>query len=171
MQRLLVVEDDLVISQLLERFLTDEDFLVDVVSDGRRAVEAIERDPPALVLLDKRLPGLDGIDVCQAVRPSFKEPILMLTANDDDLTEVAALNAGVDDYLSKPVKPYVLLARIRALFGLNTSEKTDKVLGRRPAANARKPSRRSRRRRPRATVAMALTNTRVRSESRSNTNR
>jgi DNA-binding response OmpR family regulator len=54
--------------------------------------------------------------VCHAVRPNFKQPILMLTANDDDLSEVAALNAGIDDYLSKPVRPYVLLARIRALF-------------------------------------------------------
>lgn len=115
MQRLLVVEDDRVISQLLERFLTEENFSVDVVSDGREAVQCIERDQPALVLLDKRLPGLDGIDVCQAVRPKFTKPILMLTANDDDLTEVAALNAGIDDYLSKPVRPYVLLARIRAL--------------------------------------------------------
>ena len=116
MRRLLVVEDDLVISQLLERFLTDENFLVDVVSNGCEAVECIQRDPPALVLLDMRLPGLDGIDVCRAVRPEFKEPILMLTANDDDLSEVAALNAGIDDYLSKPVRPYVLLARINALF-------------------------------------------------------
>lgn len=109
------MEDDRVISQLLERFLTEENFSVDVVSDGREAVQCIERDQPALVLLDKRLPGLDGIDVCQAVRPKFTKPILMLTANDDDLTEVAALNAGIDDYLSKPVRPYVLLARIRAL--------------------------------------------------------
>jgi len=115
MRRLLVVEDDLRIAQLLSRFLTSENFAVDVVSDGREAVDCILDNPPALVVLDMRLPGLDGIDVCQAVRPRFKEPILMLTANDDDLTEVAALNAGIDDYLSKPVRPHVLLARIHAL--------------------------------------------------------
>jgi DNA-binding response OmpR family regulator len=115
MQRLLVVEDDPRIAQLLTRFLTGENFAVDVVSDGREAVDCILEDPPALVVLDMRLPRLDGIDVCQAVRPRFKAPILMLTANDDDLTEVAALNAGIDDYLSKPVRPHVLLARIRAL--------------------------------------------------------
>ena len=116
MRRLLVVEDDLRIAQLLSRFLTSQNFQVDVVSDGREAVDCILQNPPALVVLDMRLPGIDGIDVCQAVRPHFKEPILMLTANDDDLTEVAALNAGIDDYLAKPVRPHVLLARINALF-------------------------------------------------------
>ena len=62
MRRLLVVEDDLLISQLLELFQSDENSLVDVVSDGHEAVECIQRDPPALVLLDKRLPGLDGME-------------------------------------------------------------------------------------------------------------
>lgn len=116
MRRLLVVEDDLRIAQLLTRFLTGENFAVDVVADGREAVHSILNHPPSLVVLDMRLPGLDGIDVCLAVRPHFKDPIIMLTANDDDLTEVAALNAGIDDYLSKPVRPHVLLARINALF-------------------------------------------------------
>jgi DNA-binding response OmpR family regulator len=115
MDRILIVEDDLRIAELLRRFLEGEQFSVDVVADGNDAIRVILRSQPDLVVLDMMLPGIDGLGVCRQVRPGYSGPILMLTAKDDDLTEVAALNIGIDDYLSKPARPHVLLARIRAL--------------------------------------------------------
>jgi DNA-binding response OmpR family regulator len=115
MDRILIVEDDLRIAELLRRFFEGEQFSVDVVADGHDAIRTILRGQPDLVVLDMMLPGIDGLEVCRQVRPEYIGPILMLTAKDDDLTEVAALNSGIDDYLSKPARPHVLLARVRAL--------------------------------------------------------
>ena len=114
MRRLLVVEDDLRIARLLTRFLTGENFAVDVVSDGREAVDSIRGNRHSLVLLDMRLPGLDGIDVCQAVRPDFKEPILMLTARGSEQDVLAGFSAGADDYVTKPFSVAELAARVAA---------------------------------------------------------
>ena len=115
MSRVLIVEDDSRIVELLSELLKGEDFAVSSVGDGREAVDAIVADPPDLVLLDMMLPSMDGIEVCRRVRPTFTRPILMLTARDDDAVEVGALDSGVDDYLAKPVRPKVLVARIHAL--------------------------------------------------------
>ena len=70
---------------------------------------------PDLVILDLMLPGLDGFTVCQQIRPTFAGPILILTAREDDMDQVAGLEMGADDYVKKPIEPRVLLARIRAL--------------------------------------------------------
>ncbi len=88
---------------------------VDVVSRGDDAVDAIRDHRPQLVILDLMLPGLDGLEVCKRVRPAYRNPILMLTARGDELDEIIGLEVGADDYLAKPVKPRLLLARIRAL--------------------------------------------------------
>ncbi len=115
MQHVLIVDDDTRISELLSRFLTARDFDASVAGDGPAAIEQVLRDDPDLVILDLMLPGLSGIEVCKAIRPQYDKPIIMLTAHDDDISEVDALNAGIDDYLAKPVRPNVLLARINAL--------------------------------------------------------
>ena len=113
--RLLIVEDDSHIAKLLERFLLSEGFYVEHCDNGYDAAEHIKTCLPEIVLLDMLLPGKDGIEICREVRPFYNKGIIMLTAQDDDLNETMALNSGIDDYLTKPVRPHVLLAHINAL--------------------------------------------------------
>jgi two-component system OmpR family response regulator/two-component system response regulator RstA len=113
--RLLLVEDDPRLAALVREFLMQHDFDVTIEPRGDRAVAVILETRPALVILDLMLPGLNGLDVCRAVRPRYAGPILMLTARDDDLDQILGLEIGADDYLVKPAEPRVLLARVRAL--------------------------------------------------------
>jgi two-component system response regulator RstA len=113
--KILIVEDDERLADLTREYLESNGLQVSVVGDGAVAVEVIKSDQPDLVILDLMLPGEDGLSVCRLVRPYYAGPIIMLTARDDDLDQVLGLEMGADDYLSKPVRPRVLLARIRAL--------------------------------------------------------
>jgi two-component system response regulator RstA len=88
---------------------------VDIESDGAQAAARIIDERPDLVILDLMLPGVDGLSICKQVRPAYAGPILMLTARTDDTDQVQGLESGADDYVCKPVRPLVLLARIRAL--------------------------------------------------------
>jgi len=115
MAEILVVEDDDKIARSIARYLEIEGFSVSRVADGNAAVTAIQQQVPDLVVLDLMLPGLDGLEVCTAVRPGFAGAILMLTASDDESDELMALNAGIDDFVSKPTRLPVLTARINAL--------------------------------------------------------
>ncbi|WFB51172.1 winged helix-turn-helix domain-containing protein [Vibrio coralliilyticus] len=113
--RVLLVEDDLELAELIRDFLQNYEFTVTIVTDGREAVERILTDSPDLVVLDIMLPGQNGMEVCRAVRSHFQGMILMQTALDDDLDQVMGLELGADDYIVKQVKPRLLLSRIRAL--------------------------------------------------------
>lgn len=128
MTEIFLVEDDLRIAKLVTRFLVSEGFSVKHVDDGAKGVQGIVNNNPDLVILDMMLPSMDGIEVCNAVRGKFNNPILMLTAQDDDLNHVLALNAGIDDYLTKPIKPEILLARINALMRRSSATNNDKVV-------------------------------------------
>ena len=112
---LLVVEDDERIGKLLCQFLRSENFSVHWVDTGEAGVDYIRHNNPDLVILDLMLPKMDGVEVCHQVRPNFENSILMLTAHSGDIEEVTALNAGVDDFISKPIRTHVLIARINAL--------------------------------------------------------
>ncbi|WP_300667982.1 response regulator [Desulfoluna sp.] len=114
-KEILLVEDDLPLAGLIRDYLIQNGFGVEVVSAGDEAVSVIIESRPDLVILDLMLPGLDGLSVCREVRPHYPGPILMLTAREDDMDQVAGLEMGADDYVKKPVEPRVLLARIRAL--------------------------------------------------------
>ena len=120
---ILIVEDDKRIAKLLTQFLRSEQFTVEWAETGEAAVERITEDYPDLVLLDLMLPKMDGVEVCMQVRPYFHNSILMLTAHEGDIQEVTALNAGVDDFVTKPIRTHVLLARINAL--LRRHKKTE----------------------------------------------
>ncbi|MCY1060701.1 response regulator [Nannocystis sp. SCPEA4] len=114
--QILLVEDDARLTALITAFLVAQGFMnVRSVADGRAAIATILADPPDCVILDMLLPGAEGLEVCRAVRGRYRGFILVLTAQDEDIHEVVALDAGADDYLAKPVRPQVLLARLRAL--------------------------------------------------------
>ena len=112
---ILLVEDDQRLGKLIGSYLTQQGFEIAVERRGDTAPARILREKPDLVILDLLLPGLDGLTVCQRVRSDYPGPILMLTALEDDMDQVAGLEMGADDYVKKPVEPRVLLARIRAL--------------------------------------------------------
>ena len=114
-QTLVLVEDDLGLARLIEERLRNEGFQVFHEANGTKAHALILDQNPDLVLLDIMLPGMDGFELCRQVRPHYRGPILMLTARADDLDQILGLELGADDYVTKPVKPRVLLARIRAL--------------------------------------------------------
>jgi len=114
--RVLLVEDDNDIAEPLARALVREGYEVGTAHDGRIALEEVLDAPPDLIILDVGLPGMDGLEVCRHVRDARPNvPILMLTARDGELEQVAGLDAGADDYVTKPFRLSVLLARVRAM--------------------------------------------------------
>lgn len=113
--RLLVVEDDTQIAKLLCQFLNGEGYSAVAVNSGEGALAHTRATPPELIVLDLMLPGMDGVSTCQALRDFYVGPILMLTAHEGEMQEVIALNAGVDDFMHKPIRPHILKARIQAL--------------------------------------------------------
>ena len=112
--RVLVVDDDPALAEMLTIVLRGEGFETAVVSDGPHALPAVRELRPDVVLLDLMLPGMNGIDVCRAIRAEFGVPIVMLTAKSDTVDVVLGLESGADDYVIKPFKPKELVARIRA---------------------------------------------------------
>lgn len=113
--RVLVVEDERKISDLLLNYLRAEGYEATPVYDGRDAVQQIVQRAPDVVILDWMLPGLDGIGVCKSVRAFSDVPILMLTARIDELDRLLGLDTGADDYVCKPFAPREVVARVRAL--------------------------------------------------------
>jgi len=113
--RILLVEDDAEISRLTAMYLEVEGYQVEVIDDGALALEAIKKTKPELIILDLMLPGMSGIEICKLAREFYQQPILVLTACDDDVSEVSLLKIGADDFLVKPLRPHVLVARIEAL--------------------------------------------------------
>jgi two-component system, OmpR family, response regulator MtrA len=112
--RVLVVDDDAALSEMLGIVLRNEGFESRVCADGDRALAEFRDYRPDLVLLDLMLPGKDGIDVCREIRGESGVPIVMLTAKTDTVDVVVGLESGADDYVVKPFKPKELVARIRA---------------------------------------------------------
>jgi two-component system response regulator MtrA len=112
--RVLIVDDDAALSEMLGIVLRGEGFEPVFCADGAEAIAAFRDSKPDLVLLDLMLPGRDGIDVCRAIRAESGTPIVMLTAKSDTVDVVVGLESGADDYVVKPFKPKELVARIRA---------------------------------------------------------
>ncbi len=112
--RVLVVDDDVALAEMLGIVLRGEGFEATFCSDGAQAVQAFHDSRPDIILLDLMLPGMDGIDVCRAIRQESGVPIVMLTAKNDTVDVVLGLESGADDYIVKPFKPKELVARLRA---------------------------------------------------------
>ena len=115
-KHIMLVEDDMSLAEWFCDYLGEQGYLVTLATRGDVAIELIEADQPDLVILDIMLPVKDGFEVCLAIRPFYHGPILMMTARDHETDEVLGLELGADDYVVKPVKPRVLLSRIKALF-------------------------------------------------------
>ena len=115
MLKIVLVEDDEKLCELLANYLRQQQFEVITVHDGLEAPDVIINHQPDLVVLDLMLPGMDGLSICRKIRGKVQSKIMMLTASDDDIDHVAGLEVGGDDFVNKPIKPRVLLARIRML--------------------------------------------------------
>ncbi|HOZ64784.1 MAG TPA: two-component system response regulator OmpR [Burkholderiaceae bacterium] len=123
--RIMVVDDDARIRELLQRYLTQEGFEVLQAEDGKSLTRILLRETVDLIVLDLMMPGEDGLSICRRLRgANDKTPIIMLTAKGEDVDRIVGLEVGADDYLAKPFNPRELLARVHA------------VLRRRPAAEA-----------------------------------
>lgn len=112
MHTVMLVEDDSKLASVVRDYLREHGYRVEVEKRGDVAAERIVRENPDAVILDVNLPGLDGFSVCRKVRESYSGAIIMLTARSVDVDEVLGLELGADDYLTKPVRPTVLLARL-----------------------------------------------------------
>jgi DNA-binding response OmpR family regulator len=113
--RILTIEDDERIRTTLKMALEDEGWVVEEAETGEEALESFARHPTDVVLVDIMLPGIDGFEVCRSIRRNSDVPIVMVTARADTYDVVAGLEAGADDYMTKPFQPKELSARIRAL--------------------------------------------------------
>ena len=113
--RILVVEDEPAIADAVGYALRGEGHEVEAVPDGERAIAATQERPFDLLVLDLMLPGVSGIEVCRQVRGESAVPILVLTARDSEVDRVLGLEAGADDYVTKPFSMSELLARVRAI--------------------------------------------------------
>jgi len=114
-KKILLVEDDRQLSDLVKDFLESEGYHVKQEFRGDTVAKRVDQFTPDIIILDIMLPGKDGFTVCKEIRPTFKGPILMLTAKGTDFDQVLGLEIGADDYVIKPVEPRVLLARVNAL--------------------------------------------------------
>ncbi|MCP5357365.1 MAG: winged helix-turn-helix domain-containing protein [Pseudomonadales bacterium] len=113
--RLLLIEDDVRLASLVQDYLSHENFAVQVQHHGDTAVAEFDPQQVDIVVLDLMLPGMNGLQVCTHLRQRYAGPILILTAKSSDIDHVMGLELGADDFVTKPIEPPVLLARLRAL--------------------------------------------------------
>lgn len=113
--RVMIVEDEPELAQLVADYARAAGYAPQVFGDGLEALAAIRQDAPALVVLDLMLPGLDGLSLCRAVREFSEVPVVMVTARVEEIDRLLGLEVGADDYLCKPFSPRELMARIKAI--------------------------------------------------------
>lgn len=122
MQKILIIEDDLGISESLKLYLENSNFVVELYPTGKDAIKVIEKSEPDLVILDVNLPVMDGIEICSLLRETSSIPVIMLTARWWETDKIAGLENGADDYIPKPFSPRELLARINVILRRTTKE-------------------------------------------------
>ena len=113
--RVLIIEDDPNVADVVTRYLQREGYEVDTADDGLAGLDRALADPPDLVVLDLMLPSLSGLEVCRRLRASAPVPVIMLTARGDEVDRIAGLELGADDYVAKPFSPRELTARVKAV--------------------------------------------------------
>ncbi len=123
-QKILIVDDEPDILELIEYNLNKENYQIFTARNGKEAITEAKRVLPSLIILDMMMPKMDGIETCRAIRsmPEFKSTFLVfLTARNDEHSEIAGFNVGADDYITKPIKPRALVSRINAILRRNTA--------------------------------------------------
>lgn len=139
MVSILIVDDEEDIRDILKYNLQKEGFDIRIASNGEEGMKLINESIPDLVVLDVMMPGLDGIEICELIRskPEFNQILIcLLTARNEDYSQIAGLNAGADDYVAKPIKPKVLISRINALLRrkgkieVSNTKSTDLIINR-----------------------------------------
>jgi two-component system response regulator BaeR len=113
--RILIVEDEADLAAIIADYLAAAGYLSTIIADGRAALAHIAADPPALIVLDLMLPGIDGLALCRTVRAASTVPVIMVTARVEEIDRLLGLEAGADDYLCKPFSPRELVARVQAV--------------------------------------------------------
>ena len=113
-QKIMIVDDDENIAELISLYLTKECFNTRIVHDGESAMREFDTYGPNLVLLDLMLPGVDGFEICRKVRAEKNTPIIMVSAKKDDIDKIRGLGLGADDYITKPFSPSEMVARVKA---------------------------------------------------------
>ena len=113
--KVLLVDDEPKVCELIKAYLIKDDYDVIVAADGKAAIEQAQRHKPDLILLDLNLPELDGLEVCRTIRKQSNVPIIMLTARDEETDKIVGLELGADDYVTKPFSPRELAARVSAV--------------------------------------------------------
>lgn len=125
-KKILVVDDEEKILELLKNYLDSEGFETILAADGAQALEALQKEKPNLIVLDWMLPGMSGLEICRQVRQTSKVPIIMLTARADEVDKLLGLELGADDYMTKPFSVRELAARIRVV--LRRTEPTEEKM-------------------------------------------
>ncbi|GAA0730346.1 vancomycin resistance response regulator transcription factor VanR-I [Clostridium malenominatum] len=132
--KILVVEDEKAIANLIELYLTNENFIVFKCYTGAEAMKVIETEELDMAILDIMLPDIDGFSICKKIRDSYNFPIIMLTAKDEEVDKITGLTLGADDYITKPFRPLELVARVKAQLRrftkynqLNKSQKENQI--------------------------------------------
>src|SRR6187455_278202 len=124
MERVLVIDDDVGLCELVGEYLEPEGYEVEAIHNGERGIDRALSDEHDLVVLDVMLPGTNGFDVLRRIRADSRIPVLMLTARGDDVDRIVGLEIGADDYLPKPFNPRELAARIRAILRRSQTDQT-----------------------------------------------
>jgi DNA-binding response OmpR family regulator len=128
--RVLIVEDEPMVAEVVERYLRRDGYEVQIIPDGEAALAAFARFQPDLVVLDLMLPSLDGKEVCRRIRARSETPIVMLTARGEEIDKLVGLELGADDYVTKPFSPRELAARVKAVLrrtGRRTRAESDSL--------------------------------------------
>ncbi|MDF2036924.1 response regulator transcription factor [Cytobacillus oceanisediminis] len=131
MTRILIVDDDRQIADLIEVYLKNDGYMIGKAGDGMEALKSLEQAPPDLIILDIMMPKMDGLEFCKYVRKNNQVPILMVSAKAEDMDKIMGLVTGADDYMIKPFNPLELTARVKALLrraNYKTTGKDDDVL-------------------------------------------
>ena len=127
-KNILIVEDDAELADWMKVYLCSRGFSIEIIARGDEVLHRLEKQSqPDLIVLDGMLPGLDGLEVCRQVRLKYDLPIIMLTARDEEVDEIIGFEMGADDYITKPVKARVLLARINAQFRRHVIDQKSKT--------------------------------------------
>lgn len=127
MKKILIIEDEDFLRDILKRYLEKEGYNVVEAASGEIGLEIFYNDNYALVLLDVMLPGIQGWDVCKEIKRISNTPIIMLTARTEEEDEIKGLQLGVEDYIAKPFKPKILMARINSLIKRNQFTTLEKI--------------------------------------------